>query len=131
MSRWGGRSWHAVQFRFCFAHHEFGDEFSWSGSVVQDPPDERRQGHLEPMLISDFEHRGGGLDAFGHHVHFVDDVVEGPTATELDADVTIPALGAGAGCDEVTHARESGEGEGLTAEGDAEAGELREATRDQ
>src|SRR3990170_3237216 len=113
----------SVELRPGLPGHEALDEFGGDAAVIDHRTHHAGDRHVHPVSLRQFEHRLGGLHALGDHLHLPDHLSERPPLAELDADASVAALLAEAGRHQVAHAGESGEGERVAAEGDAEPGE--------
>src|SRR5471032_3011751 len=60
-------------------------------------------GHLDAVGPGQCDERPSALHPFGHHLHPVDDLVERPPLTKLEAHRAVAALRAGAGGHKVAH----------------------------
>ena len=87
-------------------------------------------GKIDAVPLAEMHHTADGFDSLGNHVHFVEDVLQRTTLAELFADITVAALLRYARGDEVTEAREAGEGCCLAAHCLAQARQFRQPARD-
>src|SRR5581483_8543812 len=115
---------HAVQLGLRLPQHQRRDEIGGTRALVEDGAHERGDRHVDTVLSGEVEDRSCALHALRDHVHLADHVVERAPLAELEAHVAVAALLARARRDEVAHARETGEGERVAPERDAEPRQL-------
>src|SRR5579862_7192784 len=63
-------------FRFEAALHEPSYSFARRAALVQHGVHLLGDGHFDPMAMGQIDRGVGGLDAFGHHLHGADDLVQ-------------------------------------------------------
>lgn len=120
----------AGEFGFEGAVHDVFDGLEGAFVFVEDFVDLFGDGHFDAEFLGEVVDALGGFDAFGDDVGFGEDLLECHALAEFDADGAVAAEAAGAGEDEVAHAGQSGEGEGVGAHADGESGDFVESAGD-
>ena len=98
-------------------------------TVVEDLTDLVSDRHVCVIPLGQSQYSRCRLDTFRDHLHFVDYLFEVTTLAEAITDAEVPALAAGAGCDEVADTCKACERSRLPAHGDSETGHFDESSR--
>ena len=114
------------------AGHEVADGVAGRLVLMEDGSHLLGDGHFHAITCGEAERGGGGAHAFGDlAVEAGENLRQLAALAELDADGAVARQAAGAGEHEVADAGEAGHGFAAAAAGDSEAGDLRDAARDQ
>ena len=97
-------------------HHQPAVGLLDGRAVVDHPVDLARDRHRDAALVGELHDDAGCFDALGNLVHRGDDLVDRLAGAELLTDVAVAAALAGAGDDQIAHARQPGEGVPVPAE---------------